>query len=230
MDRWVWVLLHLIAVGLPSFAAAFAPMTLPDEPVCLCATDAARSFEAVLTAKDDPSHAPPLLQNLNTSSYAAFHQGAGWDYLGAAPPLSTYIYAWSYPLGFPPAAPGGSAGQLGDCLAINMDNGDGTAMLRNYSLHYSPGALRCETAGRQSQAGLGEVFLYPCHCDHRMEPVVSAGGQGQCFRINGTDECGADVCDSDTYHLTWNTQHSPPCLALWNSTGTVGQPEAEVVV
>ena len=44
------------------------------QPVCLCATDNRGSFRAVLTAPNDPFKYPPLVENLNPSSFQDFHE------------------------------------------------------------------------------------------------------------------------------------------------------------
>ena len=43
-------------------------------PVCLCATDNRGSFKALLTAPNDPFKYPPLVENLNNSTFQDFHE------------------------------------------------------------------------------------------------------------------------------------------------------------
>jgi hypothetical protein len=116
----------------------------------------------------------------------------------------------------------------GACLSINMDDGDGTLMFREYALAAAEGdgasaSFACATDGRRSQVAPGELYLYACRCDGTRRPALSRDGgrtgrSGRCFRVNGTDECGADVCDTDTFHLSWLMRHSPACLGLTNGT------------
>lgn len=217
----------MIVAGTLGLVAAAVPLpggdAAPQVPACLCATDDRRSFRAVLTAADNPAAAPAILENTNASSYSGFsesQQGAGWSYIGSKYPLSAYVYAWGWPLGFP-AASKPVSGRLGECLTVNMDDGDdGTAMLRNYSLTVASGhSFRCGTDGRGSQSAASEVYMYACRCDSTMKPVFAPGGStGRCFRVNGTDGCGTGACDTDTFHLAWNAQHTLPCLALRNGT------------
>ena len=43
-------------------------------PVCLCATDNRGSFKALLTAHNDPFKYPPLVENLDASTFKDFHE------------------------------------------------------------------------------------------------------------------------------------------------------------
>ena len=63
-----------------------------------------------------------------------------------------------------------------------------------------------------------EIYLYACECNEGMLPAVSWNGALQCYRMNGTDQCGGDNCWTDTWHLKWNAKHAPPCLGLCNGT------------
>ena len=123
------------------------------QPVCLCATDNRGSFRAVLTAAHDPFKYPPLVENLDASSFQEFHEvsptssGGGWTYLVATPPyVSTYVYAYNWPLGFST-----DAIQFGECLVINPDGPYGVAMMHNYSLTVNGGRWQCDTDHRSSQ-------------------------------------------------------------------------------
>ena len=124
------------------------------QPVCLCATDNQGSFKAVLTAPNDPFKYPPLVENLVASSFRDFHEvpptsSSGWTYLAATPPyVSTYIYAWDWPLGF------STDHQHGECLVVNPDGPYGVAMMRNYSLAMNGGrSWKCDADHRSSQGG-----------------------------------------------------------------------------
>ena len=129
-------------------------------PVCLCATDNGGSFRAVLTAPNDPFKYPPLVENLDASTFGDFHEvppassPSGWTYLAAAPPyVSTYVYAWDWPLGFSTDSES-TARQYGGCLVVNPDGPFGVAMMRNYSLVMDGGhSWKCDTDHRNSQGG-----------------------------------------------------------------------------
>ena len=125
------------------------------QPVCLCATNNRGSFKAVLTAPNHPFKYPPLVENLNTSSFRDFHEvpstsSSGWTYLAATPPyVSTYVYAYNWPLGFST-----DHHQFGECLVINPDGPYGVAMVHNYSLTMNGGgSWQCDTDHRSSQGG-----------------------------------------------------------------------------
>ena len=192
------------------------------QPVCLCATDNRGSFKAVLTTPNDPFKYPPLVENLNASSFQDFHEvsatsSSGWTYLVATPPcVSTYIYTWDWPLGF--STDTITAHQFGECLVINPDGPYGVAMMHNYSLTMNGGRWQCDTDHRSSQISPDEIYLYACECSKGMLPAVSWNGARQCYRMNGTDQCGGDNCWTDTWHLKWNANHTPPCLGLCNGT------------
>ena len=70
------------------------------------------------------------------------------------------------------------------------------------------------------QTSPDEIYLYACECNVGMLPTAALGlnGARQCYRMNGTDECGGDDCMTDTWHFAWNANHSPPCLGLCNGT------------
>ena len=130
-------------------------------PVCLCATDNRGSFKALLTAPNDPFKYPPLVENLDASTFQDFHEvpptssSDGWTYLAATPPyLSSYLYAYNWPLGFST-----DAHNFGECLVINPDGPYGVAMMRNYSLTTSGGRWECDTNHRTSQG---------CHSHRRV--------------------------------------------------------------
>ena len=128
------------------------------QPVCLCATDNRGSFKAVLTAPNDPFKYPPLVENLDASTFQDFHEvsptssgGGGWTYLVATPPyVSTYVYTYNWPLGFSTDAVT-AAHPFGECLVINPDGPYGVAMMHNYSLTVNGGRWQCDTDHRSSQ-------------------------------------------------------------------------------
>ena len=62
------------------------------------------------------------------------------------------------------------------------------------------------------------MYLYACHCDSTRQPVLSDQHMGRCFRVNGTDDCGSDFCNTDTFFLDWVTHNKTTCLALQNGT------------
>ena len=43
------------------------------QPVCLCATDNSGSFKALLTAPNDPFKYPPMVENIDTTTFRDFH-------------------------------------------------------------------------------------------------------------------------------------------------------------
>ena len=125
------------------------------EPVCLCATDNVGSFKALLNAPNDPFKYPPLVENLDASTFQDFHEvsptssGGGWTYLAATPPyVSSYLYTYNWPLGFST-----DPNNFGECLVVNPDGPYGVAMMRNYSLTMSGGRWECDTDHRNSQGG-----------------------------------------------------------------------------
>merc|ERR1712039_16248 len=119
------------------------------------------SFSAILTARNiDPAAAAPLVENSNASSFKDFHQGNGWEYVDAPGGLSTYLYVWNWPLGFPVAPHGG----IHNCLVLDEDNDLLMGVeIRNYSLqNIGTSSWSCDTDGRKSQNAADEVFLYAC--------------------------------------------------------------------
>lgn len=228
----VTVIVIMLSLCVHATRSPKPPPPLP-QPICLCATNNKGSFTAVMTAVDDPSKFPPFTKNTRPSTYQHFHQVSpvatdGWAYLAAPRAhLSTYVYVWNLPLGFANQVPN----EFGECLVVDLDGSMGNVMFRNYSFesknnrrngkpvnHTQADDWLCDTDHRGSQGSPNEVFLYACSCDEAMTPTPSLNGVMQCYRVNGTNECVADNCDTDTYHLVWNATRSPPCLSLCNGT------------
>ena len=69
------------------------------------------------------------------------------------------------------------------------------------------------------QTSPDEIYLYACECTEGKLPAAGLNdGARQCFRTNGTDECGGDDCMTDTWHFVWNAERNPACLGLCNGT------------
>merc|ERR1712232_303819 len=95
----------------------------------------------------------------------------------------------------------------------------GTAEFRNYTLRITSDAgWDCDMDDRISQKSPREVYMYACQCDSKMRPAISQAGTGHCYRVNGTENCGGDACETDTWHLLWNKNDSAACISLWNDT------------